>query len=96
MTEAQSCHLAAVPSHAVVSRKDKADFVRRMLFNQQVWEFNPHPPNERSGPLQSCTDTLQRNPVPFLPGQWASLLEEPQMSNLDLSVYCPPIPGKGW
>uniref|UniRef100_A0A8D0YK12 Transferrin-like domain-containing protein n=2 Tax=Sus scrofa TaxID=9823 RepID=A0A8D0YK12_PIG len=35
VTEAQSCHLAAVPSHAVVSRKDKADFVRRMLFNQQ-------------------------------------------------------------
>uniref|UniRef100_A0A8C2QX02 Transferrin-like domain-containing protein n=1 Tax=Capra hircus TaxID=9925 RepID=A0A8C2QX02_CAPHI len=39
VTEAQSCHLAVVPSHAVVSRKDKADFVRRMLFNQQVWEF---------------------------------------------------------
>ncbi|XP_057594550.1 inhibitor of carbonic anhydrase-like [Hippopotamus amphibius kiboko] len=35
VTEAQSCHLAVVPSHAVVSRKDKADFVRRMLFNQQ-------------------------------------------------------------
>uniref|UniRef100_A0A8C3W744 Transferrin-like domain-containing protein n=1 Tax=Catagonus wagneri TaxID=51154 RepID=A0A8C3W744_9CETA len=35
VTEAQSCHLAAVPSHAVVSRKDKADFVRRVLFNQQ-------------------------------------------------------------
>ncbi|DAA33064.1 TPA: serotransferrin-like [Bos taurus] len=35
VTEAQSCHLAIVPSHAVVSRKDKADFVRRMLFNQQ-------------------------------------------------------------
>ncbi|XP_033711088.1 inhibitor of carbonic anhydrase-like [Tursiops truncatus] len=35
VTEAQSCHLAIAPSHAVVSRKDKADFVRRMLFNQQ-------------------------------------------------------------
>ncbi|KAB1283566.1 Inhibitor of carbonic anhydrase [Camelus dromedarius] len=35
VTEAQNCHLAIVPSHAVVSRKDKADFVRRMLFNQQ-------------------------------------------------------------
>ncbi|XP_028021966.2 inhibitor of carbonic anhydrase isoform X2 [Balaenoptera acutorostrata] len=35
VTEAQSCHLAIVPSHAVVSRKDKADFVCRMLFNQQ-------------------------------------------------------------
>ncbi|XP_077608471.1 inhibitor of carbonic anhydrase-like [Crocuta crocuta] len=35
VTEAQSCHLARVPNHAVVSRKDKADFVRRMLFNQQ-------------------------------------------------------------
>ncbi|KAM4821346.1 inhibitor of carbonic anhydrase-like isoform 2-T2 [Thomomys bottae] len=35
VTEAQSCHLAAVPNHAVVSRKDKADFVRRILFNQQ-------------------------------------------------------------
>ncbi|XP_012580268.1 PREDICTED: inhibitor of carbonic anhydrase-like [Condylura cristata] len=35
VTEAQSCHLAVVPNHAVVSRKDKAEFVRRMLFNQQ-------------------------------------------------------------
>uniref|UniRef100_A0A8C8XRR8 Transferrin-like domain-containing protein n=1 Tax=Panthera leo TaxID=9689 RepID=A0A8C8XRR8_PANLE len=35
VTEAQSCHLARVPNHAVVSRKDKADFVRRILFNQQ-------------------------------------------------------------
>uniref|UniRef100_A0A8C9PPQ6 Transferrin-like domain-containing protein n=1 Tax=Spermophilus dauricus TaxID=99837 RepID=A0A8C9PPQ6_SPEDA len=35
VTEAHSCHLATVPNHAVVSRKDKADFVRRILFNQQ-------------------------------------------------------------
>ncbi|XP_066206570.1 inhibitor of carbonic anhydrase-like [Saccopteryx leptura] len=35
VTEAENCHLAIVPSHAVVSREDKADFVRRMLFNQQ-------------------------------------------------------------
>uniref|UniRef100_A0A8C0XST2 Transferrin-like domain-containing protein n=1 Tax=Castor canadensis TaxID=51338 RepID=A0A8C0XST2_CASCN len=35
VTEAQNCHLAIVPNHAVVSRKDKADFVRRILFNQQ-------------------------------------------------------------
>lgn len=35
VTEAQNCHLAVVPNHAVVSRKDNADFVRRMLFNQQ-------------------------------------------------------------
>ncbi|XP_030185950.1 inhibitor of carbonic anhydrase-like [Lynx canadensis] len=35
VTEAQNCHLARVPNHAVVSRKDKADFVRRILFNQQ-------------------------------------------------------------
>ncbi|XP_048190949.1 inhibitor of carbonic anhydrase-like [Perognathus longimembris pacificus] len=35
VSEAQSCHLATVPNHAVVSRKDKADFVRRILFNQQ-------------------------------------------------------------
>lgn len=55
VTEAQSCHLAIAPSHAVVSRKDKADFVRRMLFNQQVWEFSPHPRNECLGYLQSCT-----------------------------------------
>nr|KAF6310509.1 hypothetical protein mMyoMyo1_006585 [Myotis myotis] len=35
VTEAQNCHLGIVPNHAVVSRKDKADSVRRMLFNQQ-------------------------------------------------------------
>ncbi|XP_032189353.1 inhibitor of carbonic anhydrase-like isoform X1 [Mustela erminea] len=35
VTEARRCHLAIVPNHAVVSRKDKADFVRRILFNQQ-------------------------------------------------------------
>ncbi|XP_045435231.1 inhibitor of carbonic anhydrase-like isoform X5 [Pipistrellus kuhlii] len=35
VTEAQNCHLGIVPNHAVVSRKEKADFVRRMLYNQQ-------------------------------------------------------------
>ncbi|XP_053455568.1 inhibitor of carbonic anhydrase-like isoform X2 [Nycticebus coucang] len=35
VTEVQSCHLAVVPNHAVVSRKDNADFVRRILYNQQ-------------------------------------------------------------
>ncbi|KAK7808111.1 hypothetical protein U0070_009425 [Myodes glareolus] len=35
VTEAPSCHLARVPNHAVFSRKDKVDFARRILFNQQ-------------------------------------------------------------
>ncbi|XP_006883485.1 PREDICTED: inhibitor of carbonic anhydrase-like [Elephantulus edwardii] len=35
VTEAQSCHLAKVPNHAVFSRKGKAEFVRRILLNQQ-------------------------------------------------------------
>ncbi|XP_006846704.1 PREDICTED: inhibitor of carbonic anhydrase-like [Chrysochloris asiatica] len=35
VTEAQSCHLALVPNHVVVSRKEKAEFVRRVLLNQQ-------------------------------------------------------------
>ncbi|XP_057623655.1 inhibitor of carbonic anhydrase [Chionomys nivalis] len=35
VTEAQSCHLARVPNHAVFSREDKVDFARRILFNQQ-------------------------------------------------------------
>ncbi|XP_028913721.1 serotransferrin [Ornithorhynchus anatinus] len=35
VTEAKSCHLAQAPTHAVVSRADKADVVRRMLLNQQ-------------------------------------------------------------
>uniref|UniRef100_A0A8C2LGG2 Inhibitor of carbonic anhydrase n=1 Tax=Cricetulus griseus TaxID=10029 RepID=A0A8C2LGG2_CRIGR len=35
VTEAQSCHLARVPNHAVFSRKDKVYFTRRILFNQQ-------------------------------------------------------------
>lgn len=40
VTEAQNCHLGTVPNHAVVSRKNKADSVRRMLFNQQVWQLH--------------------------------------------------------
>lgn len=71
VTEAQSCHLAIVPSHAVVSRKDRAESVRRMLFNQQVWGFSPHPPHECSAHLQSCTDTPQPSCTLFLPGQWS-------------------------
>lgn len=63
MTEAQSCHLAMVPNHAVVSRKDKADFVRRMLFNQQVWahrrSFHTVTLTEHSGHLQN----LQAHPA---------------------------------
>ena len=76
VTEARSCHLAIVPSHAVVSRKDWAEFVRRMLFNQQVWGFSPHPPHECSAHLQSCTDTPQPSCTLFLPGQWSLPLME--------------------
>lgn len=36
MTEAQSCHLAAAPSHAVVSRSDRAAHVEQVLLHQQV------------------------------------------------------------
>uniref|UniRef100_A0A8D1R8J8 Transferrin-like domain-containing protein n=1 Tax=Sus scrofa TaxID=9823 RepID=A0A8D1R8J8_PIG len=60
VTEAQSCHLAAVPSHAVVSRKDKADFVRRMLFNQQVTSGCLHFPwklkTDQSGQPHRCSE----------------------------------------
>ncbi|KAM9187343.1 LOW QUALITY PROTEIN: inhibitor of carbonic anhydrase-like [Dugong dugon] len=35
VTEVWSCHLAIATSHAVVSRKEKAEFVCRVLFNQQ-------------------------------------------------------------
>lgn len=55
VTEAQSCHLARVPNHAVFSRKDKAGFVRRILFNQQVWVPMPTPCDPVPG-SQSCTD----------------------------------------
>ncbi|XP_014439945.1 serotransferrin [Tupaia chinensis] len=34
--EAEKCHLARGPNHAVVSRRDKADCVREILKNQQV------------------------------------------------------------
>ncbi|XP_045394911.1 inhibitor of carbonic anhydrase-like isoform X4 [Lemur catta] len=36
VAEVQNCHLAVVPNRAVVSRKGKAYFVRRILLNQQV------------------------------------------------------------
>lgn len=36
VTEAQSCHLAAAPSHAVVSRSDRAAHVEQVLLHQQV------------------------------------------------------------
>ncbi|XP_074070900.1 inhibitor of carbonic anhydrase-like isoform X1 [Macrotis lagotis] len=35
VTEAKNCHLAQAPNHAVVSRPDKATFVRQVLLNQQ-------------------------------------------------------------
>ncbi|XP_010597810.1 serotransferrin-like [Loxodonta africana] len=34
--KSDSCHLARVPNHAVVSRKDKANCVRQKLLNQQA------------------------------------------------------------
>ena len=37
VTEAQNCHLAVAPSHAVVSRKEKAAQVEQMLLTEQVW-----------------------------------------------------------
>lgn len=60
VTEAQNCHLARVPNHAVVSRKDKADFVRRMLFNQQVWAFSPCPHPFPQNPMLSSLADLHR------------------------------------
>ncbi|XP_069329604.1 lactotransferrin isoform X1 [Eulemur rufifrons] len=36
VTEAQSCHLAVAPNHAVVSRKDKVERLQEVLFEQQA------------------------------------------------------------
>ncbi|XP_005383500.2 PREDICTED: lactotransferrin [Chinchilla lanigera] len=36
VTEAQSCHLAVAPNHAVVSRKDKAELLEQVLLDQQT------------------------------------------------------------
>ncbi|XP_004640738.2 lactotransferrin [Octodon degus] len=36
VTEARSCHLAVAPNHAVVSRKDKAQFLEQVLLDQQA------------------------------------------------------------
>ncbi|XP_044540980.1 lactotransferrin-like, partial [Gracilinanus agilis] len=35
VTNFEECHLAKAPNHAVVSRSDKADFVRQVLLRQQ-------------------------------------------------------------
>lgn len=37
VTEARSCHLAMAPNHAVVSRTDKVERLKQVLFDQQVW-----------------------------------------------------------
>lgn len=37
VTEAQSCHLAVAPNHAVVSRGEKAEHLKQVLLDQQVW-----------------------------------------------------------
>ena len=37
VTDAENCHLARGPNHAVVSRKDKATCVEKILNKQQVW-----------------------------------------------------------
>lgn len=36
VTEAQNCHLAMAPNHAVVSRKDKAQVIEQVLLDQQA------------------------------------------------------------
>ncbi|XP_006868875.1 PREDICTED: lactotransferrin [Chrysochloris asiatica] len=36
VTEAQNCHLSMAPSHAVVSRKDKAAYLQQVLLQQQA------------------------------------------------------------
>lgn len=41
VTEAQSCYLAAAPSHAVVSRSDRAAHVEQVLLHQQVRIVGP-------------------------------------------------------
>lgn len=69
VTEAQSCHLARVPNHAVFSRKDKVYFTRRILFNQQVWVPVPTPHDSVPVPR---TALVPVNPYPaqlilFLP-----------------------------
>lgn len=79
VTEPQNCHLGRVPNHAVVSREDKADFVRRMLFNQQVWAFSPRHPSpppttKHSVHWQICTDTPQPSLTLILFGQWNLIL----------------------
>ncbi|XP_045634665.1 lactotransferrin [Ursus americanus] len=35
VTEAQSCHLAVAPNHAVVSRGEKAEYLKQVLLDQQ-------------------------------------------------------------
>lgn len=87
VTEAQSCHLARVPNHAVFSRKDKVDFARRILFNQQVWA--PVPTSYDSVPvpravLTPCTHT-QPSSYSF------SLRREPWASSSCLCLYLMPI-----
>lgn len=37
VTEAKNCHLATSPNHAVVSRTDKVELLRKVLLSQQVW-----------------------------------------------------------
>ena len=45
VTEAQSCHLAMAPNHAVVSRGEKATHLKKVLLEQQVWIAGGPPPS---------------------------------------------------
>lgn len=80
VTEAQSCHLARVPNHAVFSRKDKVDFARRILLNQQVWVPVPTPCDSVPVPRTALVPVYPypAQLIPFLPGKralgpWACL-----------------------
>lgn len=106
VAEAKTCHLAKAPSHAVVSRRDKAEYVERVLLEQQVWTPRASALSELHGPLAGGAITelgQSAHDKPFFPAplhgaggeRICFMLCGCPGSHEDSRGFCPGISGTG-